>query len=187
MADAISRLISELQTVLPTVCGEARAQWNSKLPFTRAVIRDHIAKTLPDLRPEDMQMLADLKEPPRPFHWSVSVSHCPSLGGWIAAPRPAQIGFDVELKSRIQLDIVQRVSTSDELERAPEASFLWVAKEAFFKALEDEQPQVLSQVTILDWRALNDGLWSWQGVGAHNGTGFLVTTPTELIAGALII
>lgn len=83
----------------------------------------------------------------------VSISHAPKLGGYAHSKAP--IGFDLEDPQRIKADIVSRVSFPEELTNSPQPDWLWVAKEATFKALRGpRQPQVISAINIR-WENFN--------------------------------
>ena len=73
-----------------------------------------------------------------------------------------------------------------EVAKAPKKSYLWCAKEAFFKALEDDQPDVLVQLTVSDWTKAGDDLWKWKGLGPRNGAGLLIESDSWILAGCLI-
>lgn len=186
MSDTFPRLLAEVRALNHAVLGECRPEWGARYPGSRVSIRLAMRGALPALDPADLVDLADMSEPPRPSRWSVSVSHTHDLGGWLAVPRPAQIGWDVELEARIKLSTIERVCSKDELELAPEAAFLWCAKEAFFKALEDEQPAAIPQLTIGDWTAHGVSMWRWRGLGPRNGEGILIRDGGWLIAASVI-
>lgn len=83
-----------------------------------------------------------------------SISHCPRLGTFVAAPLP--LGVDVEIFTRVEDRIVARVSTAQEMSEAPSAAALWCAKEAGFKALRAfNQPSVISRISIGDWKKID--------------------------------
>lgn len=166
--------------------GRAQRAWGAQNPQAREAIRSSIAQTLVQLEAGDLHMLTDLKQHPRPMHWSVSVSHTQEFGGWMAVPRPLQVGWDAELRSRIKKAIVDRVCSADEIEAAPEFAYLWCAKEAFFKSLEDEQPLAIPQLTIVDWKAAGANLWHWRGLGPRNGQGLLVNSPPLIFAACIV-
>src|SRR5205085_2510007 len=105
---------------------------------------------------------------------SVSISHTTNFGGWIAVPRPAQIGWDVELAERIKMPIIQRVCSKEEIAEAPRPEFLWCAKESFYKALEDQQPPTIIDLSIAEWTSLAPDMWSFKGYGPRNGAGVFI-------------
>jgi hypothetical protein len=105
----------------------------------------------------------------------------------MAVTRPLQVGWDVERADRIQIKTVERVCSAEEVAAAPEVGFLWCAKEAFFKALEDEQPLILSALTITGWEAVGVSMWRWQGLGPRNTSGILLHEAPWLLAGAVIL
>lgn len=186
MADAFSRLIELTEKYLAPVDGRGSELWSARHPGSRAAIRESIKSTFNGWSGDDIETVLDLEHPPRPFARSVSVSHTHDFGGWLAITRPAQIGWDIELKTRIKDHIIERVCAKDELSSVPLKPLLWPAKEAFFKALEDEQPEVIHQVTITDWKALIPGVWSFRGLGPRNGEGLVLDLEPWLLASCLI-
>lgn len=85
-----------------------------------------------------------LQKSPKAFS---SISHTHSEGGFAVSAFP--VGFDVEITSRVTLDLLGRISTEKELSSAPDWASLWCAKEAAFKALKHfQQPKVVSQIEI---------------------------------------
>lgn len=78
-----------------------------------------------------------------------SVSHCPTLGGFVLCSVP--IGFDLEVASRLKPLTVARISTQEEMQRFSKYFYwLWPAKESAFKALSplDQELKTLSQIQI---------------------------------------
>lgn len=176
---------SELLTELD-VRGDAQTEWGSQNRDHRELIRQSISQNLTDLKNADQKALADLGTPPRPHNWCVSISHALNCGGWMAVRRPSQIGWDVELKSRLRPELIERVCEPDELEAAPRVGLLWSAKESYFKALEDEQPPTISALTILDWEELRPGFWKWTGLGPRNGNGLILDAEYWYMAGCRV-
>lgn len=86
-------------------------------------------------------------------NFSYSISHSNNLGGAaFLDSAEGQIGFDVEVTSRVLSEVALRVSSSEQLKNAPTPAALFVAKEAAFKSLRGpRQPKVLSEVEIIDW------------------------------------
>lgn len=86
-----------------------------------------------------------------PYH---SISHCPAVGALVLSSSP--IGVDVEKSARVELKIVARVSSPQELEIIPSPASLWCAKEAAFKALRPyQQPSVISEISIGGWQKID--------------------------------
>lgn len=83
-----------------------------------------------------------------------SISHCPAVGVLVLSSHP--IGVDVEKTARVELKIVARVSSSQELVITPSPASLWCAKEAAFKALRPyQQPSVISDISIEGWQKID--------------------------------
>jgi hypothetical protein len=186
MADPFAQLIIHLRALEPGVRGQAGREWGADYPNYRRLIRASIAETFTDWRREDLTLLKDLAQPPRPHNHSVSIAHTRDFGGWLAVPRPARIGWDAEVKSRIHPRVIERVCQPAEIEQAPQTAYLWPAKEAFFKALEDEQPEVLHRLTVAEWNRLAPGAWTWKGLGGREGGGVLLDSGVWIFAACLI-
>ena len=187
MLEPFPRLLAELQKLSPSVQGKCSEEWGAGTPSSRLWIRQSLSASLPGLAPEEQAAITNLDMPPRPRAWSLSVSHTPGMGGWVAVLRDHQIGWDVERKVRISPNIIQRVCQADEVTGAPHGSFLWCAKESFFKALEDFQPLTLPELTITNWQSTGPDLWTWTGLGPRNGKGVLIDSEPWLLAGCLIV
>ena len=181
MSVEFGRLLVEVQTRLaPAVRGQAETRWGAGQPEFRVQIRTALAEALPDADCKDLQI------PPRPRTHSVSISHTQNLGGWMSVPRPLQVGWDVEVQTRIKHHVIERISTAEELSLSPQPTFLWPTKESFYKALEDDQPLTITELTIDTWQSLGPDLWSWRGIGPRNGSGLLLQTEKWLLAACLI-
>jgi hypothetical protein len=119
--------------------------------------------------------LLDLSRPPRIEGWRISVSHCAEIGGFAlarASQADAGLGFDVETESRVRPALVARVSSPEELHKAPSPACLWVAKESLFKAL-DGAVKLVSELTISSWQPQGpQGAWLFLGEIAGQGVVF---------------
>lgn len=116
---------------------EISEQWGSHNSHHRELLHNARAEAL--LRTPDMQ---------------VSISHTHDLG--VLAFCPAPIGVDIEKTERVQSQVVQRVSSAEELRNAPSPASLWCAKEACFKALRSyAQPSVVSAISIGNWTKID--------------------------------
>lgn len=123
--------------------------WGSNRKDNRLALRKALSLKLN----ED---LTELSRPPLPISGSASVSHCPSIGGFVFVPKPWSAGFDIEEKSRISEKVVSRIASPEETTTAPNRHCLWVAKEATFKSLMNKnQPRVLSEIMITGWTSEN--------------------------------
>lgn len=166
--------------------GEGYEDWSGQTKENRLKIRESVSDSLGDLTESDIEDIGDLTEHPRPHLWCVSISHTLDGGGWMAIRRPLQVGWDVEMKERIRLNIVERVSSLEEVNAAPAPALLWCAKEAFYKALEDEQPGTVVQLHISSWQAVDESVWTWEGVGPRNGQGVAVEFDRWIMAGCFV-
>jgi hypothetical protein len=116
--------------------------------------RGQIRTALSSLVGED---LADLKKLPDTARFSVSVSHCPGLGGFVvvakSGDKPVVVGFDIESADRVNEKTAARVSLPEEVSAMPSPAHLWSAKESVFKSLRgNSQPSALSQINIHEWQ-----------------------------------
>lgn len=168
MAEHLPNLIELLRQRVPEARGELRPEWGSNHPQTRAAIRASITAELNYLTDKDRQKLADLSQPPRVSAWSVSISHAPNLGGWLAVPRPHRVGLDVEKYDRLKANLIRRTSSSEEMQAAPDPLLLWSAKESLYKSLEDAQPPAFSQILIDTWQTATDGFFLFEGGFNHH-------------------
>jgi hypothetical protein len=144
------------------------SEWSASRDGHRHEVRAAIAAALADrqkfshlnLNPSVREALFDLSKPPRISGVSISISHCPSAGGFVINPGSVQVGLDLEEVDRVQEPAVARISRTDEYAAAPSAALLWAAKEATFKSLLGaSQPSVLGQITINSWTQPESGIW----------------------------
>lgn len=90
-----------------------------------------------------------------------SISHCPAVG--VLALSSAPIGIDVEKSARVELKIIARVCSPQELLATPSPASLWCAKEAAFKALRPyQQPSVISKISIEGWQKIDSQIETFQ-------------------------
>lgn len=178
MAKEFSDLILELKKQIPKAIGVGSWAWSSINAQHRELIRQSISTQLNIDCPSE--------SPPRHHDWSISISHCKSFGGWLAVPRPWQIGFDVEEIARINLKIIERSCTADEVKNAPRPQLLWCAKEACYKSLEDNQPQAISHIKIASWVQLDSAQFQFATDNNSSATGFCTTSEYLIFAYTLI-
>lgn len=169
MADSFQRLIQLIESDCPGITGRGSDLWGAKHPGYRDLIRSSIAETL-----EVPESVRDLKQPPRSQRWSISISHASHFGGWVASPLPLRIGFDVEEGRRISQAVIERMSSPQEIAECPTPAFLWCAKEAYFKALAQDQPQAITQLNIGNWQELGDGFFSFSASPHKPGRGWVL-------------
>jgi len=105
---------------------------------------------------------SDLHQIPNSNKLGVSISHTQMYGGFILSSKYLKIGLDLEFVDRIRPEIVQRVSTKNEVLMAPDAYRLWTAKEASFKAHYPKNPEVLSKIQIENWQQLDSGIYTFE-------------------------
>ncbi len=95
-----------------------------------------------------VEALANLKIRPRVPGWAISVSHCATLGGFLATKSADDVGIDFENQHRVSEPLAMRVASfPDEknvLETLRDAgaswALFWVAKEAAIKAFGNRFP-----------------------------------------------
>jgi hypothetical protein len=168
MAGGFQRLIAQVHKHHP----ELRFQGTSLWGAAEAGYRDNIRASLREvLKPEEN----DLSKPPKSNTWSISISHAKHFGGWVAVPLPARIGFDVEEGRRISPAVIERMSTEQERKDCPNPAFLWCAKEAYFKALAQDQPQAITQLNISDWECVEADLYSFKAMPHKPGRGWVLS------------
>ncbi len=136
----------------------------------RLNIRNKIIEMNADgLSSEDIFNLQNLNKLPRLKEKSVSISHCPSLGGFVTSSQ--SVGFDIEEIPRIKADVIQRVSQDIEIKLAPQLVYLWPAKESAFKALSlhrNDKPVVVSDLRIQNWKEIKSNFGSFYSFEAFH-------------------
>lgn len=140
----------------PRVSCHVASEFGSNANDHRHAIRSSLQQSLSSVAKENLDSLVDLKKVPRLKTYAISISHCPSLGGFVYAEKytpQLAIGFDIELISRVTFPIAARV-LPHEVERELKAVILqketslpaqvWAAKEAaikcFANSFEDVTP-----------------------------------------------
>lgn len=107
---------------------------------------------------------------------NISISHCPLMGGF-GMSSSWEIGFDLEVKSRCSLKLVERISPELKEESVFKDGlfhFIWSIKEAGFKCFSQETSvNVLSDVKVISFE--NDGLGTIQvkGFRAYYSVGMI--------------
>ena len=107
-------------------------------PQYRENIRTHLLnKYSAYFNRTQLAQLSDLNVIPKASQGFFSISHCQSWGGFSYSQLPH--GFDVEVIGRISTPVLNRTSSESERMAAPDVKFLWVAKEAAYKAFATEK------------------------------------------------
>ena len=162
--------------------GKGGATWNERQNLRQKLVQDiknlqkegQNAKKLAKTKTK-LPFLYDnheiLKPGTLPYHplASISISHCPSMGGFIFSFNTnIAIGFDIELTHRVQKSTLQRVSETEEILKTPHLPLLWAGKEAVAKCLwTQKKPLVLSDCLISKWQALPPGGENTETKGAQ--------------------
>lgn len=132
------------------------SSWGSREAGYREKIRAGIAEYALQTgfgTAEELSKLSNLQQLPVLPRGRVSVSHCPTVGGFAVSRTARRLGFDIELIDRPLTSHLNRVSTTDEVAQAPNVALLWTAKEAAYKALSDIDPEFyLRDIEVADWR-----------------------------------
>jgi hypothetical protein len=152
-----------------------KQDWGSARDDFRTSIRRALIEKFAVVEPELIAQLLELgRLPVLPRHL-ISISHGQLLGGFASAQKfeDRALGFDLELEARIQIPIVERVSSREELSQAPFPQALWGAKEAAFKALDRKRGLIISQLIIQNWKSV-EGCWSFTAnFGSEAASGVL--------------
>lgn len=178
MAYDIPSLIARIQRFEPKAVARFSEDFSALHAGHRLRIRKSIATTL-GAGPS----VLELGEPPRLKDWSVSISHCDNLGGWVAVPRPLKVGIDIEIQTRLNDKLIRRISQDGELINIPDPTFLWCAKEAYWKALEDQQPTAVTQIRVTNWMEKAEGEWRFSSQGLR---GSMFSAVDLLVSVALV-
>ncbi len=127
--------------------------WGSANQYHRAEIRNCLANDFSNhFSRAQLAKLNDLTWLPEASDGSVSISHCEQLGGF--AYSKFKVGFDVEVITRISHRILKRTAAEAEISACPVPEFLWVAKEAGFKAQSASVPDlVIFDFVCYDWQS----------------------------------
>lgn len=148
----MSFLINDHQSLIrnflscPDLLIRVSSDWSSRSENYRQKIRSSLSH-------ETGEDCHSLTGPPKLRGYHASIAHCPIAGGYVAQKRPAyKIGFDLEDRERLTRQLIERVSTPEEIAQAPAHETLWVAKEAAFKCLAaDLGIKTIAELVIKDW------------------------------------
>ncbi len=97
---------------------------------------------------EQLANLSDLNIIPSASEGYFSITHNQHLGGFSYSK--FSHGFDAESISRISKPVIDRTSSEPERASAPNVKFLWVAKEAAFKALNVRAENNANSLVVTD-------------------------------------
>lgn len=129
--------------------------WSSQNSDFRKKIRtDLINELKTNFNLIEFENLEDTNQIPKLKSWSISISHSKSFGAYIAIQideHKCSIGIDFEDVNRIKMDILERVSNTEEIELYKNQKELWPAKEAAFKALAKQHSnlRLLSDLKVV--------------------------------------
>lgn len=186
MASSFPGIIEELRRLDASVFGESHSGWGSESEGHRQEIRLNLQNALAKAGAQDLEQITDLRKAPRISDFSISISHTKGFGAWLACERPNRIGFDIENAARISREVCARVCSETEMSAAPRFEFLWCAKEAYFKALEKDQPAIITPLRISNWEKQKEGLFAFEASYAQPAYGFVLELPPYILAACLI-
>ena len=137
---------------------EESEDWRSGNLDHRFKLRNSLQLKLKNKFPnENFDEILDLKKLPQFKHGFVSISHSPKVGAFAISSR--QLGIDIEVESRVQASIVERICQKSELVLTDKMAALWSAKEALFKA--HRNLKLISDTQILEWNLSQDGIFTF--------------------------
>ncbi len=156
----------------------------------RTFARDQLQNSsVAPLSPPELAQLLDLSQVPTLKLVRLSLSHCAQIGGlaFAAATDCAGLGLDLETQDRVSERVARRTVRSEQPEFAesPSGTHLWIAKESSYKCLRNlNQPEVISQFIIENWRILAPDLWAFSFRTTHqqSGQGAVCATADLLVA-----
>ena len=127
--------------------------FSSTVPQYRENIRTHLLdKYSAHFNRTQLAQLSDLNIIPKASQGFFSISHCHSGGGFSYSQLPH--GFDIEAIGRISVPVLNRTSSESERSAAPDIKFLWVAKEAAYKAHSTEKNKlIMTDLVCEKWRS----------------------------------
>ena len=132
--------------------------WGSEEPNFRNFLYQHLCQKLQISDPLDVLNLRPLV---RWNDYSISISHCPSLGAYVLANRP--IGFDVEDSQRISESVCRRIQNKADAIPLNAWDLFWCAKEAALKCADQGRSTVLISEVCLTWEPRSEGVfWRFQ-------------------------
>ena len=153
----------------------------------RLLIREFLYSRFPE-QFESRESVLDLSKPPVSVFKSISISHCPGHTGVLIGNRSDGLfGLDLELVTRVKEPVARRVALEGEIEATPSFAHLWVAKEAFYKALPKTlQSTTISQLLISHWKQLGENSWTFSATtaaGNLKGLGLVILENSDLAIG----
>jgi hypothetical protein len=131
--------------------------WGSDQPNFRAALSAAEALALKSIGVSDGK-LALLSESKVKKYSFLSRSHSLGMGGFAILPpeRRLNLGFDLELSSRVEPKLANRIKHEQESSLQISPASLWTAKEASFKAMSsDSSLKFLSQLETFNWKSLD--------------------------------
>lgn len=107
----------------------------------------------------------DLTKRPNLPDQSISISHCPKIGGFVVSKK--NIGLDLEQYQRLSQNLIKRISDNSEHKYFDDESYqiIWTIKEAVFKASQGKV-KVISDIKVLNNQKNQPNLEETQNIEA---------------------
>lgn len=159
----ISRQLKELSLHFRfKVFGSEGPTWQARKELRKLLVKElettygSLKKSLPnDFFGKHCEKLLTPGTRPNCSFATISVSHCPVLGGFVFSfNQKITLGLDMEQSHRVNEQLMGRLSKTEELQKAPDPSLLWAAKEAAFKCLTPEQNRLIKHISITKWKKI---------------------------------
>lgn len=146
------------------LCVNIKREWSSENEDYRLKIRESLYADISQKCDVSKREFEDLSRIPEHSDFHISISHCRTFGGYTYVPKPHIIGFDVECLHRVTSKIVNRISNpKDNYDTVVNPAFVWVAKEAAFKAIQYVTPvKVIQEVIIQSWSMKSENVFEFQ-------------------------
>ena len=199
----LSRTVFKLESIYChfTAFTSKEVTWKERLELRKKLVKElkHRYSPIADQKVSSVsvKILEDLLKPGKNLKnplAAISISHCPSLGGFIFSfDKGFFLGLDVELAYRLTDKLLSRISTKEELKMAPGAAFLWTAKEAGFKcasSLEKATKLLISQCLISQWQRIEPESYCFhfqmENSKCTKGQGFAFIIEGLVLAAAIV-
>lgn len=146
------------------LCIRIKEEWSSCHEDYRLRIRENLYQDMVQLSEVSRREFEDLSRIPQHEDFHISISHCRTFGGYTYIPKSYIIGFDVECLNRVTTKIINRIKNpKDNFETVVNPAFVWVAKEAAFKAIQNlAHINVIQEVIIHSWNMISANVFEFQ-------------------------
>lgn len=146
-----------------------KSEWSSDHEDYRNIIRENLYHDISKLCSVSKKEFEDLSKIPTHSEYGISISHCRTYGGYTFVKKPHVIGFDVECLNRVTSKIVNRISNpNDSFDTVVNPAFVWVAKEAAFKAIQHSVPvKVIQEIVLHSWNMISANVFEFHIHNLH--------------------